>query len=147
MIDTKKCFLHFYKRHNYLCKIFTSIHIVRMSWLYMKFLVVVRGSRDNEFTLEAKNIHEASSIVKRLSINHRGYSIKPALNWDGVRAPARLSSFSHVDTWYYSKTSTGNSTFSPTACAHPVGYSQCPCSRDPPIPNSSGERSRRAGMA
>jgi len=46
----------------------------------MKYLVSIRGSRDTEFTLEAKDIQEASSIVRRKYPRHLGYSIKPS-NW------------------------------------------------------------------
>jgi hypothetical protein len=44
----------------------------------MKYVVSLRGPRSLELKLEARNIKEASEIIKRKYPNHTGYSIKKA---------------------------------------------------------------------
>jgi hypothetical protein len=45
----------------------------------MKYIVSLRGpSKSIEFNLEARNIKEASEIIKSKYPRHRGYSIKEA---------------------------------------------------------------------
>ena len=44
----------------------------------LKYLVTIRGSKDASFTVNAKDLQEASSIVRRTNTHHQGYSIKRA---------------------------------------------------------------------